>query len=878
MRRRVRRLFSFITRSRDDIRRDIEDEVAFHLEMRIDDLTRAGASDADARAQALREFGERGRAAKALAAIDEGIERRRGATRVFSELWRDASIGLRLQRRNPGFAAVAVLTLALGIGANTAIYSVLDAVLLHPLPYPEPNRILLVSETLDDGSPNNVSGGAYLDWRTHQTRFSALALVGQVQYNLRGTGAPERLSGLEVSHELLDVLGIPPLLGRGFLPQDDAPGGQNDVVIITEELWRTRFGADPNIVGTRIVLDEVPRVVIGVLPARAWLFKDDAFFVPAVLMPGTARAARAPHWAMVLGRLADGATVAQADAELKTIKQQLTGEYPTFKRRWSVVAQPAVAVLGGMTRTPMLILLGAVSLVLLIACANVANLLLARGCHRQQEIAVRAALGASGPRLVRQLLVENLTLALVGGLAGTWIAYVGVALLRRVAAAVAPIAFTPSIDGRVLLFSLAVTIATAALSGLLPALRARRSDLNVALTNGGRGATAQGQHRTQSALVVLEVALTVILLASAGLLFRSLANAASVDPGFEPDRVLAFDVSLPDVSYTSREKRLAFVAELVRRLRALPGVEAAGSGMAVPFSGGGYGEFFRRPEASDRETTTGRVDYVSPGYLEALGTRLVAGRRLVDADNRPDAPRVAVISDTTVHRFFPDGSAIGESLRIAGDTYQVVGVVRDVADRRLDAPRRPFAYLPQALNTSRMAVVVRTPLPPASLIESVRREVARIDPGVALANARTLDLAMAASMLQRKVILALVGVFALLALVLASIGLYGVQAYAVATRRREFGIRLAFGAMKRDVVGQVFRSGARLTGVGIIIGVAGALGAGRLLASELYRVAPADPLVLASTAATIVIVTLVACGLPAWRAASADPVVALRVE
>ncbi len=873
----IRRLFAFSSRTRADVRRDVDDEVGFHLDMRAEELMRGGAPEVDARAQALREFGARDAAARALTAIDAGIERRRGLSRVAVELWRDAMVGLRLQRRNPGFAAVAILTLALGIGANTAIYSVLDAVLLHPLPYPEPHRIMLVSETIDNGSANNVSGGAYLDWRTHQTHFEALALVGQVTYNLRGAGTPERLAGLEVSHEFLQVLGVPTLLGRAFIPEDDRPGGSNDVVIITEELWRTRFGAARDIIGRRIILDEVPRTVVGILPAGAWLFKDDAFFVPVVLTPGTPHAARAPHWAMVLGRLAPGVTVAQADAELKAVKQRLTGEYPAFKKNWSVVVRPAVEVLGGLTRTPMLILLGAVSLVLLIACANVANLLLARGCHRQQEIAVRAALGASGGRLVRQMLVENLTLALVGGLAGIWVAYVGVAVLRNVAETIAPIAFIPRIDARVLLFSLGVTMTTAALSGVLPALRARRADLSLTLTNGGRSSTARGHQRTQSALIVVEVALTVVLLAATGLLLRSLANAASMDPGFEPARVLAFDVSLPAASYASDAKRLSFATDLVQRLRGLPGVATAGTGTGIPFSGTGWGEYFRRPDAT-QDVITGRVSYVSPGFLEALGTRLLAGRRLMDADNRPDAARVVVISDTTARRFYPGTVPVGQPLIIAGDQYRIVGVIADVVDRRLDAPHGPFAYIPQAFETTQMSVVVRTPLAPSSLVESIRREVAQMDPGVALANPREMERAMADSMLQRKVVLGLVAVFAVSALTLASIGLYGVLAYAVATRRREFGIRMAFGAMKGDVVRQVFGSGLQMTGVGVVLGAAGALGAGQLLASELYRVRATDPLVLTATALTVIAVTVLACGIPAWRAASADPVVALRVE
>ena len=873
----VKRLFRLPTRTRDEIRREVSDEFAFHLDMRTDELTREGMSPSDARAQALKEFGHVDSSAQTLAQLGDTLERRRRISHFAAELWQDAGLGLRLLVRSPGFAAVAILTLALGIGANTAIYSVLDAVLLRPLPYPEPDRLMLVSETREDGGANSVSGGAFLDWRTHQTTFDALTLTSPVSYNLRGD-VPERLNGVEVSHEFLKVLGIPPLLGRGFLPTEDRPGGQSNVVMITEELWRSRFGADAGLVGRTIVLDEVPRTVIGVLPRGAWMVRDYTFFVPAVLTPGTERAERQPHWGGVFGRLASTASVAGADAELKRIKRQLNSQYPAFKQKWGVEVRPVTEVIGILAQTPMLILLGAVSLVLLIACANVANLLLARGCHRQQELAVRAALGASGGRLVRQVLTENLMLALMGGLAGIVVAYVGLDVLRRYTADSLPITLTPRLDLQVLLVCLAITLVTGPLVGLFPALRARRPDLSAAMNSGSKGASSGGRQRTQSLLIIAEVALTVVLLASAGLLLRSLANAASADPGFEPSRVLAFQVSLPDVSYTTLEKRLAFTRALLPRLRALPGVDGAGTGMAIPFVGGGYGEYFNRPNGPDSDGVIGRMDFVSPGYLEALGTRQLTGRRLTDADNRIGGPRVAVISEWTMRRFFPKGDSIGQPLIIQGQTWQIVGVIADVTDRRLDVPHGAFAYVPSAFNLSQISVIVNTPLDPMSLVATVRAEVASIDPGVAVASPRSLDRAMAESMTQRKVVLALVAVFATAALLLAAIGLYGVMAYAVATRRREFGIRMAFGAMRRDLIRQVLRGGLGLTTVGLLVGLAGAVGVARLLASELYQVKGSDPLVIAGTAVTVLLVAILACSVPAWRASRLHPMAALRVE
>ena len=875
----IKRLFAHVSRTRDEVRTDVADEFAFHLDMRTDELAREGLSRDEARRQAVREFGQSDAAATALATLGDRVEQRRRVKRLLGELLQDAGHGLRLLRRSPGFALVAILTLALGIGANTAIYSVLDAVILRPLPYPEPDRIVMVSETLENGNQNSVAGGVFLDWRRHQTQFHALVLTGRVSYNLRHGGTTERLRGMEVSHEFLDVLGIPPLVGRGFIEDDDRPGGRNDVVVITEELWRSRFGADPAIVGRAITLDEVPRTVIGVLPAGAWLFREELFFVPAVLRPGSERAERAPHWAAVFGRLRSDTTVATADAELKTIKKRLNAEYPTYKRNWGVVVEPVKDLIGGFAKAPLLILLGAVSLVLLIACANVANLLLARGCHRRQELAVRAALGASGWRLARQVLTENLMLALLGGVAGVAMAAVGVELLRALLDDALPFAITLRLDWQVLAVALAVTLLSGPLVGLLPALRARRTDLSAAMNTGSKGATSSTHQRTQSLLVVAEVALTVVLLASAGLLLRSLAKAATIDPGFDAARVLAFELSLPDVTYGTDERRLAFANAVVASLRALPGVEAAGTGMGIPFSGGAYGEYFRRADAPEIEPVTGRLDFVSPGFLEALGTRPLAGRRFTDADNMLNGGRVVVINETARRMFFPDGEAVGRPITIQGaQTWDVIGVIADVVDRRLDVPRGPYAYVPSAFNLGRMSVAVRTPLEPMTLVETVRAAVARLDPGVAIASPRSLDRAMAESMAQRKVVLGLVGLFATSALLLAAIGLYGVMAYSVAARQREFGIRMAFGAGRQDLIRQVLRSGLSLTTIGVVFGLAGAVALSRLLASELYQVRGSDPLVIAGTAVTVVGVAAAACLVPAWRASRIEPMGALRAD
>ncbi len=872
----VRRMFGFPSRNRDDVRAGIDEEFGFHLDMRTDELMHSGLDRDAAREQALREFGNRRVALTGCAAQEDRVERQQRLARLAGELRQDATLGLRMLARSPGFAAVAILTLALGIGATAAIFSTLDAVLLRPLPYPHPEQLVQVLEVGDNGNPNSVAGGVFLDWQAHQTQFDSLALVGTISANLRSGGPPERVIGLEVSHDFVRVLGVRPLLGTGFLPEHDRPGGNNSVVLLTEELWRTRFGSDRSIVGTSIVMDEVPRTVIGVLPRGAWILRDAQLFVPAVLTPGTNRSQRSPHWAEVYGRLKAGTTAARGDAELKAVKAQLASEYPAFKQRWSVTVRPLHYVLAVDRRPVVLTLLGAVALLLLIACANVANLLLARACNREQEMALRAALGATTARIVRQVLTEGALLALLGGVAGILLSSWAVGILGRLMTDLVPQAMTPQLDLRVLPFAVVTTGVTALLFGMLPAWRAGRPDVNGVLKNGGKSATAGGRRGTQAMLVIAEVALTVVLLTSAGLLLRSLTNVAGVDPGFEPARALAFDLSLPRVTYPTAERRLAFSGDLLGRIRNLPGVDAAGAGMSIPFRGGGFGEYLSRPDRPGDDFLLGRVDYVSEGYLEALGTRLVSGRRLIAADNQGDGVRVAVISETAARTLFPSDSPIGREIFIVGNKWRVVGVVADVVDRRLDLKPRPFAYLPQAYNPFDFSVVVRTPLEPMSLTASIRQALLEADPGVAIANLRALDQAGAASMAQQRLTFNLVGTFSAAALTLACIGLYGVMAYSVATRRREISIRMALGAVSGDVIRDVLGDGLRLVIIGIVVGLMAALAAGRLLTTQLYHVRSADPAVMAQTVFVMTLVALMACLIPAWSAARSNPIAALR--
>ena len=856
---------------------ELGEEMRAHVELRAQRNIAAGMLPDDARAAAQREFGnlvslqEQVRDVRTWAWVEQGKQ--------------DLLFAVRLWRKSPAFTAVVVAMLALGIGANTTIFSALDAVMLRPLPYPEPDRLVKIFEVTDRGNLNNTSGGAYLDWQSNQTTFDAMAVVNSVTVNLRASDSPERLNGMAVSHEFLEVFGVRPVVGRGFLPADDQLGQDNNVVLLTDELWRSRFGADRGVVGQTILLDDVPRTVIGVLPPGAgafsdarWIEHDAQFLLPLVLDPATNLAKRQPHWGNVYGRLRAGVTAAQAEQELKAIKQRLEAEYPAWKKTWSVAVRPLQALLAEGSRNLLLILLAAVALVLIIICANVANLLFARGNQRAQEIALRAALGATGSRIVRQMLAESLLLALCGGALGALLAYWGVGALRLMTEGILPASMVPRLDWRVLGFAFLATALTGLLFGVLPAWRARRADLNDALKSGGR-TQAAGRNHTQSALVVIEVALTVVLLAGTGLLLRSLANTAQVDPGIDASRVLTFDLSLPSVTYQTAEQRLAFSRDVLERIRGLPGVEAAGTGMALPFRGGGFGEYLRPADKQEeRDYQSGRVDFVSEGYLEALGARRLKGRLLTAADNRVNAGKVAVIDATAARLLFPNQEAVGKSLNTRGENWAIIGVVGDIVQRRLDEPHRPQVYLPQAFAVLSFSIVVKSNQDPATLAGGIRDELRRLNAGIPVANLRTLDDWRRDSLQQRKLVTRLVGSFGLAALALACIGLYGVMAYSVATRQRELSIRLALGASRPAILRLVVGEGSRLIALGLAAGLAVSLASARALASQLFGVDGRDPATLVATAFILASVALVASWLPAWRGTQIDPAAALRAE
>ncbi|MBI1176577.1 FtsX-like permease family protein [bacterium] len=787
--------------------------------------------------------------------------------------------------KNKGFTAVAVLTLALGIGASNTVFSALDAVLFRPLPYPQPDRLVELYETLPDGSLNNSSGGVFLDWREHHDEIDSVAIINPVTRNLRGNGLPERLDGLEATHEFLDVTGLRPILGRGFLPTDDQPGGDNNVVMITEDFWRSHLGGAENIVGSTLRLDQVAHTVVGVLPAGSlprgvWSPRAAQFVIPAVAhREARGKYSRTFHWAMVYGRLKPGVTIQQADAGLKALKAQLNPMYPGYKRDWSATVRQMRQRLSGGPRPVLLMLMTAVMVLLLIACANVANLLFARARNREAEMSIRAALGASPRRIVRQVLTESLLLAGVAGIVGILVSVWGIQILAGLTANILPGVMVPHLDFRILGFSLLVTGVTGVLFGILPAWQARRPDLNEALKSGSRTATQSGHHRTQSFLVISEVALTVVLLGAAGLLLRSLANAINTDPGFEPDHVLAFDLPLSETRYPNDRARFVFSGEILSIIRALPGVKDAGTGVGVPFGGGLWGE---RVGRSDQARSDGDpiswINYVSPGYLEALNVRMLAGRTLLATDDQADAGRVIVVNESIARRFFSDENPIDKRLSILGNDWRIVGVVADVPNHRSDEHHEICVYIPHIYNAAPFSIVVRTATSPLALTETIRRTIQKLDPDLPMANTRVLSDAMNDSVNPRRIILRMIGAFAITALVLAGVGLYGVMAYSVAVRRKEMSIRLALGASQTSISGMVIRNAGLLVIFGSILGLAAMVGTGRLLASQLFQVTSFDPPVVIATVALVAIIALAACWLPARRASQVDPMEALRNE
>ena len=811
-------------------------------------------------------------------------------------LWQDLRQGLRAMAENPGFTLLAMLTLAVGIGANTAIFSVVNAVLLRALPYPDSGRLVALWGVNDRNGDSRraLSYPDFEDLRAQSRTLEAAAVYNDDTATLTGIGEPLHLHNGVVSAALFKVLGVSPQLGRSFLPEEDNPGTR--VVVLSDRLWRERFGADPAILGRALTLNGHSYTVVGVLPPNFQFPLDsdprDLWTTIAVYRvtengdkPMTDQ--RGAHWLQAIGRLKPGVPLAQANAQITGIAAALAKQYPDTNTHLSLRAEPALDALVGDARPAMWILLGAVGLVLLIACANVANLLLARSTVRQREVAVRAALGASRARILRQLLTESILLALAGAVPAVLVALWATRILSTLPSLQIPRLAQAAVDWRALLFTLAASLATAAVFGLVPAIHAARFSLTGALREGGRGSGQSARHaRLRSTLVVFEVSLALLLLIGSGLLLRSLVRILHVPPGFDPQGVIAFDLDLPGTRYGKPEQSAQFFRDLLPRLNALPGVVSASAVVPLPLSDDSIGTSFEiegRPVPKSEQPST-QFRCIGLDYFRTMHIPVIAGRTFTASDTRGSAP-VVIINQTLAHKFFPNENPIGKRIKPGisdtGDTVmrEIVGVVGDVRHRRLWRAPDPETYTPyDQVAIGGMTLVVRAAADPQALMPMIRNEVKKVDAELPLYNVRTLDDYVSGSVAQRRFTALLLGIFAVVALLLAAVGLYGVMSYGVAQRTHEIGVRVALGAESSDVLWLVVGQGLRLTMLGVVLGWLGALAVSRFLSGMLYGVAGDDPVTFAAVAAVFVAVALAACYVPARRATRVDPLVALRYE
>lgn len=813
-------------------------------------------------------------------------------------LKQDLSFGWRLLGRNPAFAAVVVVTLALGISANTTVFSIVNAVILRSLPYRDPSRLVVVWETnTARGLPLMVASPPnFADLRDQNRVFSELAAYRTRDFTLSGTGDPEQLSGASVSGDMTALLGVAPLLGRGFTMEDDRPGAPA-TVILSHGLWQRRFGGSRAILEETLVLNGEPHRVIGVMPAGFDFpppisFKGDPQIVGAELWTplrlSIAPNQRSAHNLFVIGRLRDGATLAEAQADLAAIAERLARDYPASNAGWGLTAAPLDKEVTGRLQTALLLLAGAVGLVLLIVCANVANLLLARGMSRQREFAVRSALGASRLRLLRQSLVESLLLSMLGGALGLLLASAAIRAIILVGPQNIYRLDSADIDLRVAGFALLISLATAVICGLIPALQGSRINLVTTLKEGGATTDGAGRRRWRNLLVVAEMALSVVLLVAAGLLLRSLYRLQSLPLGFKPEQLTTFTISLPP-AYKDGSERMQFFETLTSRLSTFPGVESVAYSDNLPLGSNRQGTSFEvegRPAPPPGQEHSTNFSSVSPEYFRALGITLLEGRHFTSADHNAQ-PRVVIVNRTLAERFFPGESAVGKRLRIfasSDSSFEIVGVVVDERHESLQAELRPNVYLPYAQFPVRlpMRIFIRSKMEAGEdvgpLISAVRREVRALDPGLPVYDVRTMSDVLAGASAQPRFMTFLLLTFAGCALLLAAIGIYGVMAYLVTQHTREIGLRMALGAEPRDILLLIVTQGLGLAVAGVAIGLFGALTLARLLSSQLYGISAYDPLTLIAVAALLLIVALAASLLPARRAMKIDPMIALRYE
>jgi putative ABC transport system permease protein len=861
----------------------MDEELRFYIRMRTQENIRGGMTPDQARRDAERRFGN-------FEHIKDLCRDVRGGG-MLDTLWQDVRFGVRMLAKNPGFAAVAVLTLGLGIGANTAIFSVVNAVLLRPLPFENPDQLVMIWQTnpqrgilQDLVSPPNLH-----DWQQQSHTFGQIAAFNPRGFSLTGTGEPEQLPGTFVSVELFPMLGANPLLGRNFLPDEGRPGG-NRAVIISFALWQRRFGSDPNLVGKSLTLNDAIYTVVGIMPAKFQFPIQGQFPIPvselwAPLAIDPAQVNRGSRELFTIGRLQPGVSIEDAQAEMDTIAQRLAEQNPDSNRGIGVHIVGYHQQLTGNLRPALLILLGAVVFVLLIACANVANLLLARTATRQRELAIRTALGAGRSRLMRQLVTESVLLSLLGGALGLALAYWNFDAIVAALPAHMPRAAEIQIDWQVLVFTFAIAVMTGVIFGLVPALQASSLNLNEALKeSGGKGTGGFVRHRVRSLLVVTEVALALVLLVGAGLLIKSFHRLQQVNAGFNPENVLSVPFVLPQSKYPDGNARAAFIKRIMEKLKSLPGVQAVGGVTTLPLSGDHASRSFivEGQTVSPEGRNVANMRAATPDYFRVMSIPIVKGRGFTEQDHF-DAPTVVIINESFERLYFPGEDPIGKRVispaSSDGIPMTIVGVAGDVRNGGPEDEPRPEFYYSYFQNPTRfMYMAIRTAAEPAGLIPAIRREIWSEDNDLPLANISTLEQLLSKTIAQRRFNLLLLGLFSGLALVLAVVGIYGVVSYAVTQRTHEIGIRLALGAQQGDVRKLVIRQGMIPVVGGIAIGLSGALALTRLMKSLLFGVSATDPLTFAVIALLLTFVALLACFVPARRATKVDPLVALRYE
>ena len=802
-------------------------------------------------------------------------------------LLHDIRIGYRMLYKNRGFTSVALLALALGIGANTAIFSVVNAVLLRQLPYRDPQRLIVIWENYQQrGGPERewAAPADFRDFRDLAQSFDHVAALLGWGPTLTGQDEPEDLQGAAVSYDTFAMLGVEPSLGRSFRPEEDRAGAER-VVVLSHQLWQRRFGADPSIIGKSLTLSGESYTVIGVMP-RTFSFpilnNTEIWRTAGPALASMPRCDRGCVILRLIARLKPEVTLEAARAEMGALTQQIAERLPESNKGVGATLVPLQEQLVGNVRPAMLVLLGAVGLVLLIACANVGNLLLARAAAREKEVAIRAALGASRARLIRQHLTESLVLALIGGGLGLLIAFWMVDLLVSFAPKGTPRLEEIAIDPNVLAFTLGIAVLTGVAFGLAPALLSSKINVNNALKEGGRGTGASsGGDRLRRSLVVCEVALALMLLIGAGLLIKSFLNLQRVDPGFNPKSVLRVDVALPGARYPERNQAAAFYKQLLARVTALPGVQSAGAVSSLPLSGGGTDSDFEIEGRAPAETGHPQVAWynsVTPDYFRAMGIRLLRGRDFTESDYA-EAPKAMMISESMARRYFPDEDPLGKRLLFGKDARQIVGIISDVRFFGLNLDARPSMYFPHAQAPSRgMSLVVRTDGNPLTLTAAIRGQVSALDRDLAVSNLMTMEELVGASLAEPRFTLLLLGAFAAVAVLLSAIGVYGVVSYSVTQRSHEIGVRMALGAQMNDVLRLIVGQGMTLVFGGVGLGVIAAFALSRVMQSLLFGVSATDFTIFSSTSLLLTAVALGACFVPARRATKVDPMESLRYE